>query len=71
MYPSLQIERELKELHEWVQVKESEMSRAKLFTSMDEMQIAFAAIAQISLDAQNKRLYFEPLKFSAVSGGMG
>lgn len=63
----LQIELDLKGVHEWLQIKESTMSKAKLYTTIDEMEVSSSTISQIGMDAQNKRLFFDPLKFSAVN----
>lgn len=63
----IQIQLDLKNVHEWLQVKESAMSRAKLYTTLEEMELSLSTFSQISLDAQNKRLFFDPLKFSSVS----
>ena len=66
-YNSLQVQKDLKEIFEWVQTKESEIGEAKIYTTIEDLELSLPVISQIAEDSHNKLLFFDPLKLTPVS----
>lgn len=63
----LQIDKDLKEILEWSQLKESEIDKLKSFSTLEQLETSIPLVIQIALDARDKKPYFEDQKLSPVS----